>query len=391
MIPAFEPLEVETYMDNAATTEIDPEVVRAMQPFLEERYGNPETSYRLGREAKKAVEAARNQIAETIGCLPEEIFFTSGGTESNNWAIKCSEPKYSCEGVIVSPVEHLSVMNAAKWKCKNHPYCEIPVDNYGVVDLGALEVALKDRGTPGYYLVSIQFANNEIGTIQPVKEIAEICHKYEVVFHCDAVQALGKVAVDVDENGFDLASFSAHKIHGPMGIGALYIRRGTCIEPLLHGGGHEQGLRSGTLAVHQIVGFGKAVELADDSMKREMSRLMTETENLAKELELKFKAVRNGHPTNRLPNIVNVTIPGVEASMLCGVMCSKYGVCASSGSACSTLKKKSNTLEAIGRSPMDIRSTIRFSMSRKTTNREIRMLPSYLQSAGMFSERGSLI
>lgn len=385
MIPSFDVLDKEVYFDNAATTMIAPEVVHAMQPYLEERFGNPETVYRLGREAKAGVETARQQVASAIGCSTEEIVFTSGGTESNNWALKGCETD---NGVVISKVEHPSVTNAARWACKDKPYYEVPVDEFGSVDLGLLEEAL---GNNGFRFVSIQFANNEIGTIQPVKAIAELCKKYNVPFHCDAVQALGKVPIDVDECGFDMASFSAHKIHGPMGIGAMYIRKGTVIEPLLHGGGHEQGLRSGTLAVHQIVGFGKAADMAVETMGKEMPRLMAITDLLARDLVLKFKAKRNGHPTKRLPNIVNVTIPGMETSLICGLLCTKYGVCTSAGSACSTHKRASNTLEAIGCSLTDILSTLRVSLSRYSTTKDAQMFVNYLQAASRQAEENDLI
>ena len=264
------------------------------------------------------------------------------------------------------------------------------MDQFGVIDLQALEEKLKTRSN-NTYLVSIQYANNEIGTIQPVAKIAELCKKYKVPFHCDAVQAFGKIDFDVDDVGADMISLSAHKIHGPMGMGALYIKKGTEIEPLLHGGGQEDGMRSGTLAVPEIVGFGRAVELAMDSMPKQMPRLMKLTEWLAGQLCVSFNAKRNGHPTERLPNIVSITIPGVEAPVICGVMCSKYGICMSAGAACSTVKRTSHVLEAIGMNSDDVLSTFRISMSRYTTDSEVKVAFGRLQSSHRDASSRSLI
>lgn len=395
MKPDFQWRDTEIYMDNAATTALAEEVVETMRPYFEEKYGNPETVHRLGREAHAAVEASRESISDILKCKPEELFFTSGGTEANNWAVKGTVPSYSVEGIIVSSVEHASVIQPAKMMMRSSPgrYFEIPVDGMGVVDLDALESKLKDgiSGKGNWYLVSVQYANNEIGTIQPVAKIAELCRKYKVVFHCDAVQAFGKVPFDVDDVGADLISLSAHKIHGPMGMGALYVRTGTNIEPLLHGGGQERGMRSGTLAVPEIVGFAKAAELAMEAMPKQMPRLMKITEWMAGQLCLYFNAKRNGHPTVRLPNILNVTIPGMESGVVCGVMCSKFKTCMSAGAACSTAKRKSHVLEAIGRDPKDILSTLRISMSRYNTDEEAKIAFGWLQAAKKEAEGRSLI
>jgi len=378
MKPNFQLMDSEIYLDNAATTALADEVVEAMRPYFEERYGNPETVYRLGREAKKAVEDSRASIADILKCKPEEIFFTSGGTEANNWAVKMAGIGLPIEGVMVSAVEHSSVLAPAKWRTRDAPYFEVPVDKFGVVDVEALENELK---TLKYVLVSIQCANNEIGTLQPVGAIAESCHRYGVLFHCDAVQAFGKIDFDVDDVGADLISLSAHKIHGPMGMGALYVKQGTILEPLIHGGGQEGGMRSGTLAVPEIVGFGKAAELAQEAMSREMPRLMNLTEWLVGQLVLDFKAKRNGHPTLRLPNIVSVTIPGMETEVVCGIMCSKYGSCLSAGAACSTAKRVSHVLGAIGMNPSDVLSTLRISLSRYTKDEDVRVAFGRIQTA----------
>ena len=389
MKPDFQMRDIEIYLDNAATTALDDEVVAAMRPYFEERYGNPETVYRLGREAKKAVDDSRASIADILKCKPEEIFFTSGGTEANNWAIK----GVNCGGVMVSTIEHASVLESARWVTevggKKH-YSEIAVDQFGVVSLEALEELLQ-KPLGWRWLVSIQYANNEIGTVQPVAKIAELCKKYGAVFHCDAVQAFGKIAFDVDDVGADMISLSAHKIHAPMGMGALYVKQGTILEPLLHGGGQERGMRSGTLAVPEIVGFGKAAELAQDALPREMPRLMAITEWLVGQLVLDFKAKRNGHPTLRLPNIVSVTIPGMETEIICGIMCSKYGTCMSAGAACSTTKRVSHVLEAIGMNPSDVLSTLRISLSRFNTDSDLKVAFGRLQAAKVEAKKRSLL
>ena len=385
----FQLQDVEVYFDNAATTALDEGVVDAMRPYFEERYGNPETVYRLGREAKDAVERSRATIADVLKCKPEEIYFTSGGTEANNWAIKSTYfAPVGGVGIIVSAIEHASVLESAKCRGFDAPYCEIPVDKFGLIDLTLLELEL---ATKKYALVSIQYANNEIGTVQPVAKIAELCKKYDAVFHCDAVQAFGKIAFDVDDVGADLISLSAHKIHGPMGMGALYIKRGTNIEPLLHGGGQERGMRSGTLAVPEIVGFGKAVELAIDALPSHMPRLSAAVEGLAAQICQIFGAKRNGHPTLRLPNILNVTLPGVETEVLCGVMCSKYGTCMSAGAACSTTKRESHVLKAIGIDPKEVLSTLRISLSRFNTDKQVQAAFAQLQAAKRESGLRSLI
>jgi cysteine desulfurase len=378
MKPDFGLRDHEIYMDNAATTVVAEEVQDAMRPYFEERYGNPETVYRLGREASEAVESSRVLIADVLKCEPGELFFTSGGTESNNWAIK--NAGLSKPGLIVGATEHASVLESARWRTRDLPYLELPVDQFGVIDLALLEKSFQDSPS-AFGLVSIQYANNEIGTIQPVLKIAELCHKYGAIFHCDAVQALGKLSFDVDDIGADLISFSAHKIHGPMGMGALYVRKGTSLEPLLHGGGQERGMRSGTLAVPEIVGFAKAVEMAEAALPKEMPRLMAITEWLASQLCQTFKAKRNGHPTQRLPNIVNVTIPDMETEVVCGIMCSKYSTCLSAGAACSTAKRSSHVLEAIGQKSSDVLSSFRFSLSRYNSDSDVRVAFCRLQES----------
>jgi len=392
MKPNFKLQDVEVYMDNAATTAIDEEVVATMRPYLEERYGNPETVYRLGRESRKAVEDSRATIADILKCTPEEIFFTSGGTEANNWAIKGIRLQ-GYGGIIVGAIEHASVLEPANslfGKADKMALFEIPVDSFGLVDLNALETHLQiPQGKQ--WLVSIQYANNEIGTVQPVEKIAELCKKYGAVFHCDAVQAFCKIDFDVDDVGADMISLSAHKIHGPMGMGALYVKKGTLLEPLLHGGGQERGMRSGTLAVPEIVGFAKAAELAMAALPKQMPRLMRISEWLAEQLRLSSGGRRNGHPTQRLPNIVSITLPGIESEVVCGIMCSKYKSCLSAGSACSTTKRRSHVLEAIGRDSRDVLSTLRISLSRFNSDSDVMVAMGHIQAAVKQSKARELI
>jgi cysteine desulfurase len=392
MKPNFQLRDVEVYMDNAATTAIDEEVVATMRPYLEERYGNPETVYRLGRESRKAVEDSRATIADILKCTPEEIFFTSGGTEANNWAIKGIRLQ-GYGGIIVGAIEHASVLEPANslfGKADKRALFEIPVDSFGLVDLNALETHLQmPQGKQ--WLVSIQYANNEIGTVQPVEKIAELCKKYGAVFHCDVVQAFGKIDFDVDDVGADMISLSAHKIHGPMGMGALYVKKGTLLEPLLHGGGQERGMRSGTLAVPEIVGFAKAAELAMAALPTQMPRLMRISEWLAEQLRLSSGGIRNGHTTQRLPNIVSITLPGIESEVVCGIMCSKYKSCLSAGSACSTTKRRSHVLEAIGRDSRDVLSTLRISLSRFNLDSDVMVAIGHIQTAIKQSKTRELI
>lgn len=368
----FDIRKKEIYMDNAATTVIDKEVVDVMQPYLEEKYGNPETAYYLGSESKEAIEKAREQIADTLKVNPQEVFFTSGGTESNNWAIKGFEYQ-NRKKLVVSSVEHKSILEPAQWcfgKGLIDQLYQVPVDEYGMVKLDCLESFLKDNQIG---LVSIQIANNEVGTLQPIKEISVLCKKYGAILHCDAVQGLGKIDFTAAGLGVDMITLSSHKIHGPMGVGALWVKSGTKLEPLLHGGGHESGMRSGTHGVPQIVGFGKAVELAWSHLFTDMPRLSKIIDTIASDLELSVKAVRNGHPTNRLPNILNMNIPGANASLVCGVL-NKEGVCVSTGAACGTKTGPSHVLKAMGRDYKSCVSTFRISLSRYNTSKEANML-----------------
>lgn len=365
------------YMDNAATTAIDQSVIEEMEPYLEERFGNPETVYELGAEARHAVEKARAQVADVLGCLPEAVFFTSGGTESNNWAIKgYNMTSGGC--IAASAVEHASVLEGIKWmsKCFSDHYTHtiIPVDDRGRIDLNELGAEL-ETGMVG--LVSLQYGNNEVGTIQPISEVAEMCHRNGAILHCDACQAFGKVKFDVEDLDVDLLSVSAHKLHGPMGVGALYVKKGVDIEPLLHGGGQESGLRSGTLAVPNIVGFGRAAELSKTTINREMETVRRMVNNMAENL-VHMGMVRNGDPDNRLPHILSVSFPGIPASTIVGEL-AKRNICVSMGSACRMKKRSSHVLTAMGKTYMENNQTIRISPSVYSTRQECVLVIQALQ------------
>lgn len=381
--PIFEELRVEVYMDNAATTMMDDEVVAAMQPFLEEKYGNPESPHHLGREAAEAVEEAREHVARLMDVTADTVHFTSGGTESNNWALKGVNLPDDRRRAIVTAIEHPSVLEPLDWLLEKglvSAFAAAPVTSDGVVDLEYMEQEL-NRDDVG--LVSVQHANNEVGTIQPVEKIYDLCYKdgCTVPFHVDAIQTFGKIPLHVMDIGADLVSVSAHKIHGPMGIGALFIKPGTDIDPLLHGGGHEKGMRSGTLAVPAIVGFGRAAEMAWSNLRSEQDRQMNMVAYLAKELATRFGAKVNGHISHRLPGLLSFTLPDVESSMVAALLNSMHGICVGYGSACGSHKKGSHVLDAMGRDLDYSQRTLRVSLSRFNTERHARMLVSCLQSA----------
>jgi len=385
----FEVGHEETYLDNAATTEVAQEVVEEMQAYMEERYGNPETPYRLGREARTAVDEARESVADLMGASPDEIFFTSGGTEANNWAIKGAMPGKAF--VMCSKVEHASVLEAARWlksrKVISGLY-EIPVDADGVVDVKKMNQKMK-QGHVG--LVSVQIGNNEVGTLQPIKEILDRCKVYGSNLHCDAVQAYGKMPFDVKDLKLDYATVSGHKIHGPMGVGALYVRKGAEIEPLMHGGDHEDGMRAGTMAVAQIVGFGKAAKMATESLSHDTARMSRLTDFLAAEIGQKFKAVRNGSESSRLPHILSVRIPGVESALLAGIMADQHSCCVGTGSACGARRKESHVMKAMGASHVEGNSTLRLSVSRNTTMKELIIFIAKLQKGVAEAKRRDVL
>lgn len=352
------------YMDYNATTPTDERVLEEMLPFFKDIYGNPSSIYSLAQRAKKAIDEAREKLATLLNADPKEIIFTSGGTEADNWAIKGIAYANQDRGkhIITSQIEHHAVLNTCKFLEKQgFRVTYLPVDRYGVVDLDVLKQSI----TPETILISIMFANNEVGTIQPIKEIAEIAKKQGIYFHTDAVQAVGKIAVDVEELGVDLLSLSAHKFYGPKGIGALYVRRGVKIVPLLHGGEQERGRRAGTENVPGIVGLGKAAEIAGKEMEEEERRVKILRDKLEKKLVEKIpEIIVNGHPQKRLYNTLSICVKYVEGeSMLINL--DKEGICASSGSACtSSSLEPSHVLLAMGIPPEIAHGSLRFSLGK---------------------------
>ena len=361
------------YLDNHATTRTDPRVVEAMLPFVTETYGNPASkNHRFGWEADEAVKAARAQVAELIGASPREIVFTSGATESNNLALKGAAHAYRADGdhLITTAAEHKAVLDPCKrLEHEGFQVTVLPVDRYGLVDPEQIAAAITDRTI----LVSVMAANNEIGTLQPIQEIGRLCKKRGVLFHTDAAQAVGKIPLDVEEMGIDLLSISAHKLYGPKGIGALYVRRGSPrvrLEPQIDGGGHEHGLRSGTLPTPLIVGFGRACDIARHEMADEAARLLRLRERLYQGLTRALSDLGlNGHPTQRLPGNLNLSFAGVKGEAL---LVELKDVAVSTGSACTTANlAPSHVLKAIGL-PDDLAdASLRFGLGRFTTAEEI--------------------
>src|SRR4030042_1871850 len=359
------------YLDHAATTPTHHEVVKAMLPFFSDAFGNPSSIYSYGQEAKGALEEARTKVAKLIGARSEEIVFTSGGTEADNYALKgiAYANEHKGNHVITTPIEHHAVLEAGKSLEKNgiRITC-LPVDKYGLVDPDDVKKAI----TAKTILISVMHANNEVGTIEPVAEIGEIAREAGVYFHTDAVQTVGHIPVNVDKLKGDLLSISGHKLYGPKGVGALYVRKGTKLVPLLHGGEHEKRRRAGTENVPGIVGLGKAVQLAGQEMGEEAERLAVCRDKLIKGLEKKIDHVRlNGHPTKRLPNNVNVSVDFVEGeSMILNL--DLEGICASTGSACSSASlEPSHVLLALGLPPEQAHGSLRFTLGRENTGADV--------------------
>jgi cysteine desulfurase len=357
------------YLDYNATTPIDKEVAEAMLPFIYENYGNPSSSHKLGLNAKKAVEASREKIAELLNCSSDEIVFTSGGSESNNTVIKGVAYTYRNKGdhIITSQIEHPAILNPCKHLEKlGYTVSYLPVNEYGMINVSDLEKTITNRTI----LVTIMHANNETGTIQPIEEISKVCRKHNILFHTDAAQSIGKVSTKVDELGIDFLTIAGHKLYAPKGIGALYIRKGIAVEPLIHGAGHETGRRAGTENVIFNVALGKACEIAkknltDESIKQLTDYFFVNLRNIFGE-SIKL----NGHTDKRLPNTLNVSFLGYLGSEIL----LKLGddVAASTGSAChSGLISISPVLKAMG-VPNEIgKGAVRFSLGRYTTKEEI--------------------
>ena len=325
----------EVYMDNAATTKMKKEVIDAMIPCLENDYGNPSSIYTVGRSAKKLLEESRETVARAIGAKTNEIYFTSGGSESDNWAIKGIADAHRSKGnhIITTKMEHHAVLHPCEYLEKNgFEVTYLDVDEYGVVKIDELKKAIKKETI----LISIIFANNEVGTIQPIKEIGEIAKEHNVVFHTDAVQAIGHIEIDVEDLNIDLLSMTGHKIYGPKGTGALFIKRGIKITPLIHGGAQEKRRRAGTENVPSIVGFAKAVELATANIEEDSKKLIKLRDKLMSEIEKNIDNIKlNGHPEKRLPGNVNFSFEYIEGESLL-LSLDMLGIAASSGSACTS-------------------------------------------------------
>ena len=324
------------YLDNAATTKTAPEVVEAMLPYFSEHYGNPSSIYSLAGESKDAVTKARETIAGILGARTEEIYFTAGGTESDNWAIKAAFEAYKAKGnhIITTKIEHHAVLHTCQYleKERGAKVTYLDVDENGLVKLEELEKAI----TPETILISVMFANNEIGTIQPVREIGMIAREHGILFHTDAVQAFGQLPIDVDACRIDMLSSSAHKINGPKGIGFLYIRKGVKIRSFVHGGAQERKRRAGTENVPGIVGYGAAAKLAADTMEERTAKERELRDYMIGRIQSEVECCRlNGDPVKRLPNNVNFSFEFVEGESLL-IMLDMEGICASSGSACTS-------------------------------------------------------
>ena len=366
------------YLDYAATTPTDPKVLAVMRPYFSEKYGNPSSIHSFGQETKTAIEKARGQVAGLIGAKPEEIVFTSGGTEADNFALEGVAYANEAKGnhIIASAIEHHAVTECCEFlKKRGFQITLLPVDKYGLVDPQAVANAITDKTI----LVSIMHANNEIGTVEPIDEIARVIkqkseeRKLKIYFHTDAVQTAGHLPINVNELGVDLLSMSAHKLYGPKGVGALYIRKGTRIVPFIYGGGQENNRRASTENVPGIVGFGAAAELALEELRSGAeAKLIPLREKLIKGIFEKIPEVQlNGHPTLRLPNNVNVSVKYIEGeSMLLNL--DIQGVAASTGSACSSGSlEPSHVLMAIGLSHEQAHGSLRFSLGKYTSEEEI--------------------
>jgi cysteine desulfurase len=367
-------MNLPVYMDHQTTTRLDPEVLEAMMPYLTDQFGDPSSrSHAWGWAAEEAVDRAREQVASLIGALPEEIFFTSGATESDNLALKGIARAYQEQGqhIVTQQTEHRAVLDSCRrLEQEGFTVTYLPVDRYGVVDPEAVREAL----TTQTILVSIMHANNEVGTIQPLAEIGEVVKARGILFHSDAVQTVGKIACQVDDLQLDLMSVSAHKMYGPKGVGALYVRktrpRRIKCTPLFDGGGHERGLRSGTLNVPGIVGLGKACEVCDRVWRQEGERLTRLRERFIADIRQGLDhTYLNGHPTQRLPQNINLSFAGVDGEALIMGMTE---VACSSGSACtSTTLEPSYVLKAMGLDDALVHASIRFGLGRWTTQDEV--------------------
>jgi len=364
----------QVYLDYAASTPVDPEVVKEMIPFFSETFANPSSTHSMGRKAMKAVEHARELVASGFHVEPDNILFTSGGTEADNLAIKGiafqHHPSKLGKGphIITSKIEHPAVLQTCKQlEAYGYSIAYLPVDETGLIDLTQLEETITDDTL----LISIMYANNEIGTIEPVKEIGTIAHDHDVLFHTDAVQAVGKIPIDLSTLPIDLLSLSSHKIYGPKGVGGLYHNSDITFDPLLQGGGHEQGKRSGTLNTPGIVGLGKACQLSKNRLEKDMTHLKKVRDYFIENLNDIEASTLNGHETKRLVNNINFQFTGVESNALHSLLDEK-GIAIATGSACSSKKiQASHVLLALGLTQEQAISSVRFTIGRNTTKNDI--------------------
>jgi len=360
------------YLDNAASTAVHPDVVKEMLPYFDVQYGNPSSIHQFGRKARKAIQKARKQVAALIGAEPNEILFTSGGTESNNTildGVLTSNSEPDPEHIITSSIEHEAVLQPCKeFENVGIKITYLPVDEHGIVNPDDITNSINSHTV----LVSIMFANNEVGTIQPIKEISEICKKYQIPLHTDAVQAVGKIPINVKDLGVDALSISSHKINGPKGIGALFIKKGLMVTPQILGGGQENGMRSGTENVASIVGFGKACEIAKDKLSDNISHFQTLHSSMLSRIVKEIPHVKlNGHPEKRIFNNVHLTFLGVNGEDLI-IKLDEHGIAASTGSACSVhTQKASHVLKAMGFNHEQITGSLRLSFGYMNTLDEI--------------------
>lgn len=362
---------MKVYMDNAATTKLSPDVLNAMMPYLTDIYGNASSVHAFGREAREGVEHARNQVAAAINASPDEIFFTAGGTESDNMAIKGVAHKYAKKGkhIITTAIEHHAVLHTCEaLEKEGYEVTYLPVDEDGLISVEQVKAAMRDDTL----LVTVMFANNEVGTIEPIAEIGALCRERNVLFHTDAVQAVCHVPIDVKAMNIDLMSISAHKFHGPKGIGALYCRKGIVLEPVIVGGAQERKRRAGTENVAGIVGLGAAIERAHKNMATDMARVSALRDKLISGILKDIPHVKlNGHPTQRLPQNVNFSIRYIEGESIL-LMLDINGIAASSGSACTSGSlDPSHVLLAMGIPHEIAHGSLRLTLSDMTTDEEV--------------------
>jgi len=361
------------YLDNAASTAVHPEVVKEMMPYFDSQYGNPSSIHQFGRKAKNAIQKARKQVATLIGAESDEILFTSGGTESNNTILygipKLQGSHLDQNHIITSSIEHEAILQPCKeFENIGIKITYLPVDEHGIVDPNDIANSINSHTV----LVSIMLANNEVGTIQPIKEISEICKKYQIPLHTDAIQAVGKVPINVKELGVDALSISSHKINGPKGIGALFIKKGLRVSPQILGGGQENGMRSGTENVASIVGFGKACEITKERLNENISHFQTLHSTMLSRVIKEIPHVKlNGHSEKRIFNNIHLTFMGVNGEDLI-IKLDEHGIAASTGSACSVhTQKASHVLKAMGFNHEQITGSLRISFGYMNTLDEV--------------------